>query len=215
MGPPSVRAMATGDSHAWRRATTSPFLDGIRDGSLAEESFRRWLEQDRVFLAGLTRAWAGILSSAPVANHDLLASGIRSFVDEVSWLGRPLTSSRAGSTELAELADPLPTTEHYVDWLLDVASAPMAVALSAMWVVEAAYLEAWRAIAGEGVSDTYLEFVHHWTTPDFESFVNAIEVAADEALVDADGPTLAWARAAVSTTVAHEEAFWRMTTDEG
>lgn len=199
--------MATRDADAWRRATTSPFLDGIRSGNLPEDAFVRWLEQDRIFLVGLTRAWAGVLTSAPEMHHDLLASGIRAFVDEVSWLGEHVPSGDLGSVE------PLGATTAYVDWLLDVASAPFAVAMSALWVVEAAYLEAWRGVADDAsrMNAAHSEFVAHWSNAEFGEFVDTLEEVADAALAGSDDGTRSWASVAVATTLAHEEAFWGMT----
>ena len=39
-------ALVTRHAAAWQAATVHPFLAGVRDGSLPEDSFDRWLAQD-------------------------------------------------------------------------------------------------------------------------------------------------------------------------
>ncbi|MGH3541737.1 MAG: hypothetical protein ACRDTO_05080, partial [Mycobacterium sp.] len=39
-------ALMSRHTSAWQAATVHPFLAGVRDGSLPEHSFDRWLAQD-------------------------------------------------------------------------------------------------------------------------------------------------------------------------
>jgi formylaminopyrimidine deformylase / aminopyrimidine aminohydrolase len=50
---------------AWARATRSPFLDAVRDGSLPPAVFDTWLVQDAHFLGDLLRFQARLLARAP------------------------------------------------------------------------------------------------------------------------------------------------------
>ena len=59
----------------WRAATVHPFLAGVRDGSVPEESFDRWLAQDYRFAQALVRAQSRIAAAAPFADVGLLAGG--------------------------------------------------------------------------------------------------------------------------------------------
>jgi thiaminase len=51
----SMTADALMRSHTatWQGATVHPFLEGVRDGSLPEHSFDRWLAQDYLFAQAL------------------------------------------------------------------------------------------------------------------------------------------------------------------
>jgi len=42
-------ALMSRHTAAWQAATIHPFLAGVRDGSLPEHSFDRWLAQDYLF----------------------------------------------------------------------------------------------------------------------------------------------------------------------
>jgi len=138
----SVSAMARAEDALWAAATTSPFLDGVRDGTLAATAFDRWLEQDRLFLVALTRAWSGVIAAGagPIADLPLLAGGVSAFVAEIEWFDE-VASARGLDLGAADL----PAAAAYNSWLLDVARRSYPVALAAFWAVEAAYLDAWTS----------------------------------------------------------------------
>ena len=199
----SVRELAERDPAWWRAATHHPFLDGARAGSLPGPAFDRWLEQDRLFVEVLARAWGLMLAKAPASDLGLLAEGINSFVAEMVWF-EGLGAERAVTMP----AEPLPEAAGYHTHLLAMAGEPYPVALAVMWVVEAAYLEAWRgALPG---APAYRPFVEHWTDAAFAAFVDRLEAAADRALAAASAAEVDAAADAVLLTAGHEAAFWAM-----
>lgn len=192
------------DRTAWAAATSDPFLDGARTGSLAGEVLDRWLEQDRTFVATLADAWRLMRASAPAEDRALLDEGIAAFDAEVTWFDELATTRR-----LVVPTPSLRVTAAYCDELLRVAQEPYAVALAAMWTVEAAYLEAWRgALPG---APAFRELVEHWTDPSFVAFVDSLERAADRSLAGATVDDLDRVRVAVLRILEHEAAFWSMT----
>ena len=58
-------ALMSRHASAWQAATVHPFLAGVRDGSLPEQSFDRWLAQDYLFAQALVRAQSRIAATAP------------------------------------------------------------------------------------------------------------------------------------------------------
>jgi len=188
----------------WREATSSPFLDGARSGELPAAAFDRWLEQDRLFVEALARAWGRLLVGAPARDLPLLADGITAFTAEMVWFGE-LGLERG----LAIPAEPLPAAAAYHADLLRLAGAPYPVALAAMWAVEAAYLQAWRsALPG---APAYRSFVEHWTDTAFATFVDRLQAAADRALRGASEADANGAADAVALIAEREAAFWAMT----
>jgi formylaminopyrimidine deformylase / aminopyrimidine aminohydrolase len=180
---------------AWGRATRSPFLDAVRDGTLPEASFDTWLVQDAHFLGDLLRFQARLLARAPRSAQAVLADGCVALVTELDWFGRV-----AAERDLDLAAPQLPATIAYGDLLYRLDVADVATALTALWAVERAYLDAWSG-ARPG-ADRYRPFVEHWTTPGFAGYVAALEAAADAA-----GP----ADDATFLEVAGAEAeFWGM-----
>ncbi len=200
----AVRELANRNVDQWHAATHHPFLDGARTGSLPAEAFDRWLEQDRLFVEVLARAWGLLMAKAPAEDLQLLADGISAFVAEMAWFVE-LGAKRG----LVIPAVPLPAAVDYHAHLVAMAQEPYAMGLSAMWAVEAAYLDAWRS-ALPGAAN-FRPFVEHWTDQGFASFVERLEAAADRALAEASPAEVEAAARAVAETAEHEAAFWDMT----
>ena len=53
-------ALVSRHTAAWRAATVHPFLAGVRDGSVPENCFDRWLAQDYLYAQALVRAQSRI-----------------------------------------------------------------------------------------------------------------------------------------------------------
>jgi Protein of unknown function (DUF732)/TENA/THI-4/PQQC family len=64
-------ALVSRHTSAWQAATVHPFLAGVRDGSLPQHSFDRWLAQDYLFAQALVRAQSRIAATAPLATLPL------------------------------------------------------------------------------------------------------------------------------------------------
>jgi thiaminase len=60
-------ALVSRHTAAWRAATVHPFLAGVRDGSVPENCFDRWLAQDYLYAQALVRAQSRIAGAAPFA----------------------------------------------------------------------------------------------------------------------------------------------------
>ena len=80
-----ARDLIAGDADLWRAATHHPFLDGVRDGSLAAVAFSRWLVQDHHFALALTRAEARYLANAPRRDFEVLVQGVQAMIAELAW----------------------------------------------------------------------------------------------------------------------------------
>ena len=162
------------DDRLWTAATRSPFLDGVRDGSLPVEALDTWLAQDALFIADLLPFQARLLARAPRSDQGVLAGGCVALVEELDWFER-LAADRG--LDLA--AEPLPAMLAYRELLQRLDAAPYADALGCLHVVERVYLEAWRsALPG---APAYAELVEHWTTPGFAAYVDDLGAAADRA----------------------------------
>ncbi len=181
---------------AWGRATRSPFLDAVRDGTLPPAAFDTWLVQDAHFLDDLLRFQARLLARAPRPAQAVLAGGCGALVEELDWF------TRVAADRGLDLAAPrLPATVAYADLLDRLDGAAVPTALTALWAVERAYLDAWTgALPG---AEEYREFVEHWTVPGFAAYVSGLETAADGAGPPDDAAFLRVAEA--------EAAFWGMT----
>ena len=107
----------------WSQVFEHPFVTGIADGSLPLDSFRFYLEQDRLFLFDYARA-LGAAAARSVDDAELrgLAAALNETLDvELEENARLIertvaegAADRGGSLELG------PGAQGYVSWLLDV-----------------------------------------------------------------------------------------------
>jgi thiaminase/transcriptional activator TenA len=177
----------------WLGATQHSFLSAVRDGSIPEPRFHTWLAQDYLFVADLLWFQARLLARAPRHAQAVLAGGVSALVDELNWL-----EQHAAARGLDPDAAPLEATSDYRRLLERLDGAPFAEALTALWLLERAYLDAWSHAAPG--APAYRDFVAHWTAPEFAAYVDALQAAADES---PDG-------AAFDEVVEAERRFWEM-----
>lgn len=192
-----VAALLESHADAWRAATRHPFLDAVREGTIGPAAFDTWLVQDHHFVTDLLRFQARLLARAPRSAQAVLAAGLVALEEELGWFERLAVDRRL------DLAAPaLPATTAYAVLLERLDTADVPSALTALWAVERAYLDAWSsALPG---APGLREFVAHWTVPAFAGYVAGLEAAADGV------GTSPGAEAAFTDVVAAERAFWDM-----
>lgn len=189
--------LALGAGEAWREGTTGEFLSAIREDRLPQESFERWLVQDYLFVRGLTKFMAILISKTPRPAQKTLISGLVAFDAELDWF--ELHLSQRG---LDLQADPNDTCRNYVDYLIQLGEAEsFEVLLAAIYGVEVSYLCAWSALEAKG---PYAEFITRWTTPEFTSYVSQLHDLCDTH-PHADQQRV------FNEVMLHERDFWRMT----
>lgn len=187
----------------WERATRHPFLDGVREGTLDEAAFARWLVQDYHFVRRGFTFLAHMLAEAPRRDQPLLVGGVEAIEAELSWF-----EENAGAFGL-DLDQPLlPPCRAYTDFLLALPREPYAAQVVGLWAMEQAYMDAWNT--ARPAEERYQEFVDHWTNPDFEDWVDALAAAADEALDGASYTEHHAARESFRWIARYERDFWQM-----
>lgn len=187
-------ALLSRHAEAWRAATSHPFLDGVREGTLAPAAFATWLEQDYHFVGDLLSFQARLLALAPRPAQAVLAGGLVALEAELSWY------EAIAERDRLNLAAPRhATTEAYLAELGGLLDEGFAVAITGLWALELTYLVAWQGAApGAG---RYREFVEHWTAAGFADYVAGLEKHVD------DSPA---AEAAFVRVLRLEREFWEM-----
>jgi formylaminopyrimidine deformylase / aminopyrimidine aminohydrolase len=186
---------------AWHAATHHPFLDAVRDGTLAPQAFATWLVQDYHFVIDEFTVQARLLPSAPRYAQNLLIRNVAALEAELTWF-----EAQAKALDLSLQTSPHPTTAAYGKLMRTFEQLPFAAAMTATWAIERAYLEAWQsALPGQ---PRYREYIERWTNPGFATFVGELEHASVRALESghADKAT----EAAFLEVAELERAFWDM-----
>jgi thiaminase/transcriptional activator TenA len=177
----------------WTAATRHPFLDAVRDGTITDVEFNRWLAQDSLFVADLLTFPARLLARAPRRAQGVLAGGCVALADELDWF-----EAQAAQRDVVLEQPALEATLAYRELLLRLDTVPVDVALTALWVIEKVYLDAWSSAVSS--SSPLREFVEHWTAPGFAEYVDALgELATPEGQDEV-----------VAELLTREVAFWDM-----
>jgi formylaminopyrimidine deformylase / aminopyrimidine aminohydrolase len=164
---------------AWNAATRHPFLTAVREGTIDPNLFAIWLVQDYLFVKDELTCQARLLARAPRSAQNLLVESLRTLEAELSWF-EAHANQQNFSLDMAHLA----TTAAYRDFFQELEHTPYALAITAIWAVERAYLESWQfALPGH---PTYQAYIEHWANPLFEGFVGKLEHAAATALETSD-----------------------------
>ena len=187
----------------WHQATRHPFLEQVKDGSIAEERFARWLVQDYHFVRRGFSMLCLLSADAPRRDHPLLVGGMAALGAEMTWF-----EENADAFDL-DLDQPLlPACRAYSDFLLALPREPYPAQIVGLWAMERAYMEAWST--AQPAAPRYASFVDHWTNPEFEDWVEALAAAADAALVEASETERQAAADTFHWIARYERAFWQM-----
>lgn len=190
----------------WQAATRHPFLDGVRDGSLAAGALDTWLAQDALFVERLLRLQARVLARAPGADLLVLAQGLVALAEELRWFAA-IAAQRG-----LDLTTPMqPSCHTYTDYLLRLGedpATPYAALITAVWTVERAYLDAW--LGARPGAPAFRAFVEHWTVDAFAAYVAGLAAAADRTLAVCSAAEAQAATTVFQSITAHERDFWQM-----
>lgn len=187
----------------WQAATRHAFLEAVADGSLPAQAFEAWLAQDYLFVADLLVFQARLLARAPRPAQPILAAGLVALEAELAWF-----EAHAAQRGLALDVARQPATAHYRALLEALEAAPYPAAITGLWTIERAYLDAWLGAAPGGKA--YREFVEHWTVAAFGDYVAGLERAADLALCTSPSEICALATTAFVDVARIECEFWEM-----
>ena len=159
---------------------------------------------DYLFVADLLVFQAHLLARAPRPAQAVLASGLVALEAELGWF-----EAHAAQRGLALTVAREPTTARYRALLDAMTAAPYPAAITGLWAIERAYLDAWLGAAPGGTA--YREFVEHWTVPAFADYVAGLERAADLALSTSSADESAAQATIAFVDVARiEHEFWDM-----
>ena len=192
----------------WERMLVHPFLLETRAGTIADDTFARWMRQDYLFVEQGVHFLAALLARAPRRHRDALADAVDALRNELT-----LFEEQAAKVDV-DIAGARPTfiTHAYMQFLTaTAATASYAEAYSVLYVAERAYHDSWRVVRdGIAADSKWLPFVDNWASDAFGQYVSYLERELD-ALAAAAGPTERARMAELfDVTTRYEIAFWEM-----
>lgn len=175
-----------------------PTVRGIADGSLDPYVFRRWLEQDYLFLLDYVRVFSRLAWQAP-DHHlgDLVDLAHETFHGELQ-LHRSLAAGFGADLGGASAG---PACAAYTSFLLD-AAADYGVGLAALYPCMWGYSTLGQRLA-DAPGGRYRAWIETYADPGFAALAERIGVMLDEAAPDPAAATTAFLAG-----MDHELAFW-------
>ena len=162
----------------------SSFVRGLADGSLATDSFRRYVAQDAFFLSAFFSAYA--LAAARTADRIEVARRLHALMQGVL---EELELHRAYAERLdidLEAVTPNAAAKGYTDFLARTAwNAKAGEILAAMTPCMRLY--AWlgrRLSAGDHAGNPYRDWIETYASPDFEGLAAELERLLDDLAAD-------------------------------
>ncbi len=191
----------------WDAIRQHPVVQGISTGSLPPEKFDFWVEQDCHYVAGARRFLCVLLARANDQDtierlgHSLIA------------LGEEMDAFRRHARERGFTIgpEPAPTTEAYVNFLINSAVNSFEVGFAVLFAEERACFDVWRFIRSTAKANhPYRPWIERWTSPEFASYVSWIEATLNRQVDGWPTTALQPLRNAFRLAARYEYLFWEM-----
>ena len=209
----SERLRASCDA-LWEECFAHPFVQGIGRGDLAEDRFRRFLEQDYLFLVDYARVLAYGSAKAPdLEAQTWFAKLLAATLSTEMELHRQTCTEWGISAEALAGTGPLPTTVAYTSFLLRTAAAGDIDDLSAALLpCQWGYADIGTRLRAQGLPDhrRYAEWIDAYADPGYVALTEWLRGFVDRLGDDADAETYARREEIFRTTLRYELAFWEM-----
>lgn len=205
-------ALRAAAADVWEAQHAHPFVRGIGDGTLAEESFRHYVRQDYVFLVDYGRLLALACARAPeLATMRRFAELTQAILVTEMDLHRSFAAEWGVSAEQLEREPAAPTTSAYTDFLLRTAALGdfaelVAALLPCMW----GYAEIGErlAAAGSPAHAGYARWIATYADPEFQDLAAWCRALTDAIGADAGPGVRERMERAFVASSRHELAFW-------
>lgn len=200
---------------SWRRQLAHPFVQGVADGSLPEETFRRWVLQDHVYLVDFSRVFAWAAAKADrLASMTWYANALHLTLSVEMELHRKYAARFGIAPEELERQEAWPTTRAYTDFLLRTAAQGdlaelVAALLPCVWGY--VWLAGEIARGGPPPADRrYADWIAQYTSPEFVSAADWLREELDRLAGPADAARRRRLTDLFLLSSHHELRFWEM-----
>jgi thiaminase (transcriptional activator TenA) len=190
-----------------------PFLVGLSDGRLPQDSFAFYVVQDALYLRDYARALAAVASRATgAAAAEMFARHAAGAISVERTLHESLLADLGIDPAAVDAAQPAPTTLAYTSYLLATVrggsyAEGLAAVLPCYWI----YREVGRELQRRGSPDPrYQRWIDTYGGEQFDADVREVLAAADQVGRGLGAPERARAHRHFRATSRYEWMFWDM-----
>jgi thiaminase (transcriptional activator TenA) len=191
------------------QARAHPFVRGLADGTLKEETFAAYVAQDAFYLESFARGYALGVAHSPDRH------GLDAFADLLAGLREELRLHEAYAGKLGiDLAhvEPLPATLAYTDFLLATAAlGDLGHLCAALTPCMRLYAHLGQSLAAQAHADRYGDWIRTYAEPGFEQLAARLEGLLDTYARPGDARTAEVYRRGMRLEVAFFESAYRST----
>jgi thiaminase/transcriptional activator TenA len=192
----------------WKKMLDHRFLRETRDGTIARETFIRWMRQDYLFVEAAVPFVGALMAKALPLHREPLTQTLIALHAELK-----LFEERAAAIGVELRGAPPAFVNHaYIQFLMASAlQKRYAEGYTVFYAAEKAYHDSWKVVkAGIDPKSEWMPFVENWAGQPFGDYVRYLGEQLDM-LAERESEKV---RAAMSdlfeTTVKYEIAFWEM-----
>jgi thiaminase/transcriptional activator TenA len=190
-----------------------PFITGLTDGTLPEESFAFYVIQDALYLREYARALTAVASRAPTASAmRMFASHAAEAITAELELHGTLLGELGISQEEAERTEPAPVNLAYTSYLLATVrggsyAEGVGVVLPCYWI----YSEVGKELLRRGSPDPrYRRWIATYGGEEYGQVVAEVIAELDRVSLSLSAQENARVRRHFRTTSRYEWMFWQM-----
>jgi thiaminase (transcriptional activator TenA) len=198
----------------WDAQLRHPFVEGIGDGTLEEERFRRWVLQDYGYLKEFARIFAWAVAKADrLESMGWYAKVLDLTLNSEMELHRSYAARFGISPEELEAEPMWPTTRAYTDFLVRTAAdGDMADLLAALLPCAWGYVVIGRALAEGSPPDDqrYADWIAQYASEEFAEAGTWLRAELDRVAGSADQEKRDRLRGIFVLSSRYELRFWNM-----
>jgi thiaminase/transcriptional activator TenA len=190
-----------------------PFLAGLTDGSLPQDSFAFYVVQDALYLRGYAQALAAVASRAPdAAGIEMFARHAADVVAVERTLHDSLLADLGIDPASADSAQEAPTTLAYTSYLLaTVRGGSYAEGIGAILPCYWIYWEVGKELLRRGSPDPrFQQWIDTYSSEEFGDVVREVLTVADGLAPDLAAAERALVHRHFRATSRYEWMFWDM-----
>jgi uncharacterized protein len=182
-GDSLINALFAKYKEQWEKSTHShSFLEGCADGKTTRAQFDTWLTQDFIYVAAFKVFLAAAMKVAPAEDLPVLEGGMAAVDAEYLWFQR-----KAKERSLDLNVAPLTAMTLYETFLLSLGHLSYAYQVTALYVIEQLYYDAWSSVMQRGgPTGPYSEFATNWSNEAFREYCVNLGKISRKA-IDAEG----------------------------
>jgi thiaminase/transcriptional activator TenA len=206
--------LRSSSNDVWEACFAHPFVQAIGRGDLVEDRFRRFLEQDYLFLVDYARVLAYASAKAPdLESQSWFAKLLASTLDTEMELHRRTCSEWGIDPAGLEKAEALPTTVAYTSFLVrTAATGDIADIGAALLPCQWGYADIGVRLRDRGLPDhpRYAAWVEAYADPAYVELTDWLRSFVDRMGEGLEADAYARHQEIFRTTLRYELAFWEM-----